>query len=119
MSLLPTLRVGNLYNRDLVGRMISCMSPLYFFLLYLPSREVRQGGKANDSAIFVTWNTIRPGHGSEPRLRGCIGTFAPMPLAEGLKEYALIRFVLPYLVYKTFIILFSLTTPSLFSVMNL
>ena len=47
-----------------------------------------------DSAIFVTWNTIRPGHGSEPRLRGCIGTFTPMPLAEGLKEYALIRYVI-------------------------
>jgi AMMECR1 domain-containing protein len=49
------------------------------------------GRKTDDSAIFVTWNTTRPGH--EPRLRGCIGTFTPMPLAEGLKEYALIRYV--------------------------
>jgi AMMECR1 domain-containing protein len=56
--------------------------------------------RTDDSAIFVTWNTIRPGQ-SEPRLRGCIGTFTPMPLAEGLKEYALIRYVIFYLAYTS------------------
>ncbi len=25
----------------------------------------------------------------EPHLRGCIGTFSPMPLVEGLREYAI------------------------------
>lgn len=28
------------------------------------------------------------GSGSSPRLRGCIGTFEPLPLKEGLKDYA-------------------------------
>ncbi|KAI9735818.1 MAG: hypothetical protein M1834_001283 [Cirrosporium novae-zelandiae] len=37
--------------------------------------------------LFVTWNTIsRRGHKS---LRGCIGTFDPQPLSEGLRSYAL------------------------------
>ncbi|KAH9943370.1 AMMECR1 domain-containing protein [Epithele typhae] len=39
--------------------------------------------------LFVTWNTrSRPGR--PLRLRGCIGTFVPVPLAEGLAKYALI-----------------------------
>jgi AMMECR1 domain-containing protein len=44
------------------------------------------------SALFVTWNTVsklRPN--KKPALRGCIGNFTPMPLAKGLREYALIR----------------------------
>ncbi|PGH18664.1 hypothetical protein AJ80_04412 [Polytolypa hystricis UAMH7299] len=37
--------------------------------------------------LFVTWNTIsRNGHKS---LRGCIGTFEPQELADGLRSYAL------------------------------
>ena len=37
--------------------------------------------------MFVTWNTLsRSGHKS---LRGCIGTFAPLPLEKGLESYAL------------------------------
>lgn len=37
--------------------------------------------------MFVTWNTIsRSGHKS---LRGCIGTFEPLPLEKGLETYAL------------------------------
>jgi len=34
--------------------------------------------------LFVTWLI-----GSEQKLRGCIGTFTPMNLAQGLREYAL------------------------------
>ena len=34
--------------------------------------------------LFVTWST-----GREKRLRGCIGTFSPLNLHHGLKEYAL------------------------------
>lgn len=37
--------------------------------------------------IFVTWSVIsRPGHKS---LRGCIGTFDPLPLQRGLSQYSL------------------------------
>ncbi len=49
--------------------------------------------------LFVTWNifphssvrkSILPSSSSQstPRLRGCIGTFEPYPLAQGLAEYA-------------------------------
>ncbi|XP_067944057.1 AMMECR1-like protein [Watersipora subatra] len=34
--------------------------------------------------LFVTWNT-----GRERHLRGCIGTFTPLKLHQGLKEYAI------------------------------
>ncbi|KAJ3758228.1 AMMECR1 domain-containing protein [Lentinula raphanica] len=37
--------------------------------------------------LFVTWNIHRPPR--SPRLRGCIGTFEPQPLHEGLAEYSL------------------------------
>ena len=40
------------------------------------------------SPLFVTWNTLSPRHGHS--LRGCIGTFEPEPLADGLSSYALI-----------------------------
>ncbi|PCH41247.1 alport syndrome [Wolfiporia cocos MD-104 SS10] len=40
--------------------------------------------------LFVTWNTRSSRPGRAPRLRGCIGTFEPIPLREGLAEYALI-----------------------------
>jgi len=37
--------------------------------------------------LFVTWNSITAS--GAKRLRGCIGTFEPLPLAQGLKSYAL------------------------------
>lgn len=37
--------------------------------------------------LFITWNTV---NGSHSRLRGCIGTFEPLPLREGLEEYTII-----------------------------
>jgi len=40
--------------------------------------------------LFVTWNTRSSRAGGGVRLRGCIGTFEPVPLKEGLAEYALI-----------------------------
>ncbi|KAE9404421.1 hypothetical protein BT96DRAFT_964179 [Gymnopus androsaceus JB14] len=40
--------------------------------------------------LFVTWNTRSSRPGRSPRLRGCIGSFEPHPLHEGLAEYALI-----------------------------
>lgn len=38
--------------------------------------------------LFVTWNTISSSS-HEKRLRGCIGTFEPLPLSTGLSSYAL------------------------------
>ncbi|KAF2814126.1 uncharacterized protein BDZ99DRAFT_459840 [Mytilinidion resinicola] len=38
------------------------------------------------SPLFVTWNTVL---GSETSLRGCIGTFEPHELDDGLRSYAL------------------------------
>jgi len=37
--------------------------------------------------LFVTWNLISPS--GAKKLRGCIGTFDPLPLAQGLKSYSL------------------------------
>ena len=66
----------------------------------------------DSSPLFITWNKYdhAPEPKSEsddgeedqseedeedgPRLRGCIGTFSPMPLEEGLTEYAKIRYTL-------------------------
>lgn len=42
------------------------------------------------SPLFVTWDTRSSRPGREPRLRGCIGTFEPIPLRDGLAQYALI-----------------------------
>lgn len=42
---------------------------------------------SNHSPLFVTWDV-----GKEKRLRGCIGTFSPMNLHCGLKEYAIVRY---------------------------
>ncbi|KAL9931884.1 hypothetical protein V8E36_009199 [Tilletia maclaganii] len=45
--------------------------------------------------LFVTWNicpsssTASGKRKTNARLRGCIGTFSPLPLAEGLRDYAL------------------------------
>lgn len=40
--------------------------------------------------LFVTWNARSSRSGRPPRLRGCIGNFDPLPLREGIAEYALI-----------------------------
>lgn len=42
------------------------------------------------SAVFVTWNTRPNRPFASQRLRGCIGTFEPQPIREGLAKYALI-----------------------------
>ncbi|KAI9013886.1 ammecr1 protein [Phycomyces nitens] len=36
--------------------------------------------------LFVTWNIIDHG---QKNLRGCIGSFKPLPLVQGLKQFAL------------------------------
>ncbi|KAL4075725.1 AMMECR1 domain-containing protein [Scleroderma yunnanense] len=40
--------------------------------------------------LFVTWNSRSSRPGRPPRLRGCIGNFDPLPLRDGIAEYALI-----------------------------
>ncbi|KAJ7499251.1 alport syndrome [Mycena latifolia] len=40
--------------------------------------------------LFVTWNTRSSRPGRSPRLRGCIGSFEPLSLHDGLQEFALI-----------------------------
>ena len=45
-----------------------------------------------ESPLFVTWNSVSSRTG-EKRLRGCIGTFEPLELAEGLRSYALTSYV--------------------------
>ncbi|KAF1923620.1 uncharacterized protein M421DRAFT_74946 [Didymella exigua CBS 183.55] len=44
-------------------------------------------GAQEDHPLFVTWNTVS--RSGEKRLRGCIGTFEPLDLEEGLESYAL------------------------------
>ncbi|KAL2163423.1 hypothetical protein VTH06DRAFT_5480 [Thermothelomyces fergusii] len=43
-----------------------------------------------ESPLFVTWNTVSSQPGGGHSLRGCIGTFEPLELEEGLSSYALI-----------------------------
>lgn len=40
-----------------------------------------------ESPLFITWNTLSTRHGHN--LRGCIGTFEPQELEDGLSSYAL------------------------------
>ena len=40
------------------------------------------------SPLFVTWKI-----GKDKKLRGCIGTFNEMHLHQGLREYAVTRYV--------------------------
>ena len=48
------------------------------------------GVGGGSSPLFVTWN-VRPSRpGRTHRLRGCIGSFEPHALHEGIAEYALI-----------------------------
>jgi len=54
------------------------------------SSTAAQRKRREATPLFVTWNTVsRGGHKS---LRGCIGTFEPLELEEGLRSYALTRY---------------------------
>ena len=52
------------------------------------ARKEEEHENGEHHPLFVTWNTVsrRSGHKS---LRGCIGTFDPLELSNGLKSYAL------------------------------
>ena len=61
--------------------------------------EMNWGGNQHNndnSPLFVTWN-VRPNRpGRAHRLRGCIGSFEPHALHEGIAEYALISALKDY-----------------------
>lgn len=44
--------------------------------------------RVGEHPLFVTWNVLSKS-GGEKRLRGCIGTFEPQELDDGLRSYAL------------------------------
>ncbi|TDZ21820.1 AMMECR1-like protein [Colletotrichum orbiculare MAFF 240422] len=46
------------------------------------------GEAITESPLFVTWNTVSPRSGHRS-LRGCIGTFEPQDLEDGLSSYSL------------------------------
>ena len=59
-------------------------------------RELQDGigadaRKAEEYPLFVTWNTVHE-NGSKT-LRGCIGTFEPQRIEDGLRSYALTSWV--------------------------
>lgn len=67
-------------------------------LLSLGRREPRDGSgtdvrKAEEYPLFVTWNIVHK-NGSRG-LRGCIGTFEPQRIEDGLRSYALTSWVIP------------------------
>ena len=55
--------------------------------IYLPPSPPTSSASSS-FPMFVTWNTISRTTGQKS-LRGCIGTFEPVPLASGLETYAL------------------------------
>jgi hypothetical protein len=77
-----------------------------------PGSSTPSGMSANSSAtslssedksvqehpLFVTWNTLSSR--GDQRLRGCIGTFSPHDLDDGLKSYAVTSCVVHSPTYK-------------------
>lgn len=57
----------------------------------LGSALQKEESAQEDHPLFVTWNTVS--RSGDKRLRGCIGTFEPLDLEEGLGSYALTRYV--------------------------
>lgn len=61
-----------------------CFDVLHSHLHKQPDNHPAPRFADHEFPLFVTWYT-----GREKRLRGCIGTFTPLPLHDGLKEYAI------------------------------
>lgn len=79
--------------KSLVGKQPSSLPELTFtdicHKLY-PSVKV---DPSLNTALFITWKKKsrgRGGNGDDYSLRGCIGTFAKMPVVKGVEKYALI-----------------------------
>lgn len=78
------------YCFDVLAAHLSPVSPPY---AASSPPEPRFANAADAYAVFVTWETLRAGR--EPRLRGCIGNFAPRELGSQLREYAIVACVPP------------------------
>jgi len=93
MSLLPQdpAQVENEYNDGQVCTPEHCFYAFDTLFCSLTSNSPISPKFPDDKyPLFVTWN-VRPSRpGRSPRLRGCIGSFEPHSLHEGLAEYALI-----------------------------
>jgi uncharacterized protein (TIGR00296 family) len=61
-----------------------CFDILHSHLHKAPIHKVQPRFPDKEHPLFVTWST-----GRDKRLRGCIGTFSPLNLHDGLKEYAI------------------------------
>ena len=72
-------------------------SRLSFFAFAKRSPRDGRGADVKDEEypLFVTWNTVSKS--GNRALRGCIGTFEPQRLEEGLKSYALTSYGIPSL----------------------
>lgn len=53
-----------------------------------PAHSVPQNVKSQRASLFITWN--KKGPTGKYHLRGCIGTFASLPLLQGIERYSLI-----------------------------
>lgn len=86
----PSLDNKYLSNPAASSRKVVCDDMIYYCFDVLHSHlhknpDHPQPKFANNQfPLFVTWYT-----GKEKRLRGCIGTFTPLDLHDGLKEYAI------------------------------
>lgn len=66
-------------------------SSISSFFSFSPRPQASPARKEEEHPLFVTWNTVSSrGHQS---LRGCIGTFDPLELSTGLKNYALTAYI--------------------------
>lgn len=79
-------------NLDRNSIVASEMGHLCFDAIYsrlynhkLPINQYYPNITTESYPLFVTWKI-----GLEKRLRGCIGTFNPMPLRQGLQQYAVL-----------------------------
>jgi uncharacterized protein (TIGR00296 family) len=83
----PALDSSYLSNQDkaLSDDMIYyCFDALHSHLHKTPDLLRKPSFPNNEFPLFVTWYI-----GKEKRLRGCIGTFSPLSLHDGLREYAI------------------------------
>ncbi|KAF2630183.1 hypothetical protein BU25DRAFT_388500 [Macroventuria anomochaeta] len=74
-----------------ISRLLSPASGSSSSVASTPSGSTISGassaGTSEDHPLFVTWNAMS--RSGDKRLRGCIGTFEPLDLEEGLGSYAL------------------------------
>ncbi|KAF9076532.1 AMMECR1 domain-containing protein [Rhodocollybia butyracea] len=92
MSLVPPNPAADLVESEEVCTAEHCLHAFDALYCALTPSAIHIAPKFPDEKypLFVTWNTRSSRLGRSHRLRGCIGSFEPHPLHEGLAEYALI-----------------------------